>query len=343
MPMRFSNQLLCLGLTITPMMSACDSGGPLDLGSRDFGPRQDAGPTQDMGTVDMGTLDAGSLDTGGSQTAADFEGYYRIMSASFSNGPGQPPSEITRDGADSSIRGEFRFAATSASTAQISGKFFLLQENLLDGPITGNDRLIEFDVPAILEADRWVIDPDGGATVYTFTEEDGQLILTFDPTDPRNIDPDDSPPQFILERGTAPDEYSAGQWELVAFEGNNGPELRAGVCRQDTGQPGSSLFRMTMDVAPSTLVYTLDFTLENFSDGACTSSTTIDRNQVGGIFEELDDGTLEQWLIGDDTPSQYLHWNVQMGADTIDLTRADCDPQPFCIEQGPSRMQFRRR
>ncbi len=340
--MRFSNQLMCLGMAITPALTACDGAGPLDLGSRDFGPRRDAGASADLGPGDIGSLEMGTRDAGQALTAADFEGYYRLQSTSLSNGLGQPPQEIRRDGVDASLRGEFRFAATSASTARVSGKFFILQQNLLEGPIEQGDRLIQFDIPAVLEADRWVFDPDDDTAVYGFAQEDGQLILSLEQADPRNVNPDDLPRQFILVRGDAPAEYSVGQWDMEIFAGN-GVELRGGVCTPSPEGQDFSLIQIDMNVAASTLLYSLDFELGGYSDPACTSSTTVQRNEVTGIFEEREDGALDQWLLGPNTPPQYYLWNVQLDADTIDLTQADCDPQPSCLDDGPTRMRYRRR
>jgi hypothetical protein len=232
---------------------------------------------------------------------------------------------FVRGGTPQGLRADVLFTASGATTTDLQVRQALLADGLLASEIGS------FDIPVVIEPDRWVMTVPDGVLVVTATRTGEHLVLAPHPDDPRTT-AENPPREIVLDRATPWTTSSVGEWDLVSITNVDGT-ITAGAC---TAVGASTWATMTMDIGfTGRLLFERLMTVHVYADDACTTSTGMQTSTQLGYAEEEGEATLRMWGVEGDE-REYLVFSLSLVGDTMTLTRTDCLPQPACESEAPT-------
>lgn len=264
--------------------------------------------------------------------AADYDGQW-LMTELVVDDDGSPLT-LRRDGVAQGIRADIVFAATGPLTGTLDVRQVVLVDGLIAGPIA------EPTGTVAVEPDRWVMtDPDGEVIVFATALDQDHLVLTHDPTDPRDTATD--PPRSVTVDRVSPwSTTTVGSWDLVSIT-SDGTTIVAGTCLEV--QAGTRWGKLTMVIEiGDRLLFSRVMTTTLYSDAACTAQTTQTTSTQTGYGEEEADATLRMWAVEGDR-SEFQQFSIAVAGPSLTLTRTSCLPTPACLTSAPTEVVVRRR
>jgi hypothetical protein len=263
-------------------------------------------------------------------TAADYAGLWLITEMEIPDGDGT--LTLRRDGVAQAIRGDAVFTPGGETTGALDVRQVALIEGLIASPI--------FEDPneVTVEPDRWLVRNTADEVVVFLTELAGDhLVLTHDPTDPRDTQPD-PPDHVIVDRVPAWSTDLVGSWDLVSMT-TGGTTYLADQCIELS--PATMWGKLTMDIEiEARLLFTRVLTLRSYSDDGCTVQTGEEVSTQFG-YGEAEPGALRMWAI-EEEDAEYQEFAVSIDGDTATLTRGACLPLPDCTESAPTEVVVER-
>lgn len=264
-------------------------------------------------------------------TAADFAGLWLMTELVVDDGGA--PLTLRRDGVTLALRGDAQFAATGALTGELRVRQVALDQGLPASAIMTNVNAVA------IEPDRWILtEPGGGVLVFLAARTGEHLVLTHDPTDPRDTVTD--PPIAVTVDRVAPwSTTMVGAWDLVAIT-IGGTTYDAGACVQ-LGADSWGTIAMAIDI-DDRLMFTRVMTTRRYSDAACATATGTTSSTQHGLAEEEGGAHARIWGVEGDT-REYQAFDLAPAGDQLTLTRTACLPQPSCLDTAPTAVVVRRR
>jgi hypothetical protein len=263
-------------------------------------------------------------------TADDYAGLWLITELALAGDDG--PQTLRRDGVAEAIRGDARFAATGETTGTLEVRQVLLREGLIASPI-----FVEIS-DVTIESDRWLVrNTAEEVVVFTTALVGDHLVLTHDPSDPRDTAPD--PPDHVIVDRIAPwTSDLVGAWDLVTI--TIGETTRpANTCVEVA--PGTTWAMLTMDIdIDARLLFTRVMTTRTYSDEGCLAQTGEESSTQSG-YAESQPGALRIWGIEGER-AEYQEFAVGLDGDTATLSRGACLPLPECQDEAPTEVVIER-
>lgn len=264
-------------------------------------------------------------------TAADFAGLWLMTELIVDDGGS--PLTLRRDGVTQALRGDAQFAATATLTGELRVRQVALAQGLPASEIMTTTSAVA------IEPDRWILtEPGGGVLVFLAARTGDHLVLTHDPSDPRDTATD--PPIAVTVDRVAPwSTTMVGAWDLVSIT-VGGTTHVAGACVELGGGAWGTI-AMAIDI-DDRLMFSRVMTTRRYSDAACTSATGTATSTQLGLAEEEGGAHARIWGVEGDT-REYQAFDLAIAGSDLTLTRTACLPQPTCLDTAPTAVVVRRR
>ena len=264
-------------------------------------------------------------------TAADFAGLWLMTELIVDDGGS--PLTLRRDGVTQALRGDAQFTATATLTGELRVRQVALAQGLPASEIMTTTSAVA------IEPDRWILtEPGGGVLVFLAARTGDHLVLTHDPSDPRDTATD--PPIAVTVDRVAPwSTTMVGAWDLVSIT-VGGDTYLAGACTP-IGAGAWGTIAMAIDI-DDRLMFTRIMTTRRYSDAGCTSATGTTSSTQLGLAEEESGLRARIWGVEGDT-REYQAFDLATAGGDLTLTRTACLPQPACLDTAPTQVVVRRR
>lgn len=269
--------------------------------------------------------------------AARFNGYWQLQSVTLVTGAptdaGVPTLEVTRESSPYRLRGDYTFTASDGTHARLIGKL-----GMLEGDHLAQSAPLDADVT--VDGDTWLIAPRPGTLVlFPGVLAGDTLTLTWDETDPRNVDAGDPPRHMVLRRMAAPPIATVGTWTMLELD-VGGQTILGDTCIAVDG--GSRIAHVVIEIDAVHLM-TQTTTLTSYSDGACTVASGNRTVDVVKVLVDESVGGFEAWSAPHgEAAGDYTRWTLSTPAPKrVQIMRADCRPKPDC-DSAPTRMLLER-
>ena len=176
---------------------------------------------------------------------------------------GGTPLTLRRDGVTQALRGDAQFPAPATLTGELRVRQVALAQGLPASEIMTTTSAVA------IEPDRWILtEPGGGVLVFLAARTGDHLVLTHDPSDPRDTATD--PPIAVTVDRVAPwSTTMVGAWDLVSIT-VGGTTHVAGACVELGGGAWGTI-AMAIDI-DDRLMFSRVMTSRRYSDAACTSA-----------------------------------------------------------------------